>query len=329
MSLTILSPSEPVPISEKVIAEIEVLSRIAQANGSLVSIHDIVALTSIKLREDQIEKHWETVPNLARRFELKAGFVYERGAMDGSNSPTSLRGEIENRTRAKNYAIFAKAFMSFLKEKEATLVAVSGSASYQSASVADDLDFFIVARPGFLWTYLVKSMFLARAFRIFNRNAPRICFSYAVDEEYANNEFSSPKDPLFARDALTLMVIHGTDTYRGLLTKSSWMSRYYPRLFHQRSSDTREGERLEEHAAPSAFRKFLNQLVYSVVSKYVTTKSAMLNRRLRKSGKPNSLFALRIGPDHFVIDSDRYSHLREMYGTLEDIASRNGPANLA
>lgn len=326
MHLTSLSP--PFSISDKVVAEIEVLSKIAQANGSLVSIHDIVALTSIKLGEEQLERHWQTVPNLAGRFELKAGFVYERGAMDGSNSPARLRCEMENRTRAKNYAIFGKAFTSLLKEKEATLVAVSGSTSYQSASVADDLDLFLVTRPGFLWTYLVKSMFLARAFRLFNRNAPRICFSYAVDEEYANKEFSSTKDPLFARDALTLMVVHGTETYRRLLTKSSWMSRYFPRLFHQRSSDTKAGEELEQHSTPTAFSKFLNQLVYSVVSKYITTKSAMLNRRLRKSGKPNSLFALRIGPDHFVIDSDRYSHLREMYGTLKDIVSRDGPASL-
>ena len=326
--MTTLSQIEPFPISDKVIAEIEVLSRVAQANGSLLSIHDIVALTSIKLREEQIEKHWQTVPNLARRFELKAGFVCERGAMDGGNSPAGPRGEMENRTRAKNYAIFAKAFTSLLKEKEATLVAVSGSTSYQSASTADDLDFFLVTRPGFLWTYLVKSMFLARAFRLFNRNAPRICFSYASDEEYANKEFSSPKDPLFARDALTLMVVHGTKTYRRLLTKSSWMSKYYPHLFHQRSNDTRAGEGLEDHPTPSTFRKFLNQLVFSVVSKYIRTKSAMLNRRLRKSGKPNSLFALRIGPDHFVIDSDRYSHLREMYGTLKDIVSRDDPASL-
>ena len=328
MSLTILSRSEPSAISDKVIAEIEVLSRIAQANGSLVSIHDIVALTSIKLPEEQIEKHWQTVPNLAGRFEFKAGFLCERVATGGNNSPARLKSEMENRTRAKNYNIFAQAFAPFLKEKEATLVAVSGSTSYQSASVADDLDFFQVTRPGFLWTYIVKSMFLARAFRLFNRNSPRICFSYAVDEEYANKEFSSSKDPLFARDALTLMVIHGTETYRRLLTKSSWMSKFYPKLFDQRSRDTKAGERLEEHFTPSTFRKFSNQLVYLIISKYLATKSAMLNRRLGKSGKSNSLFSLRIGPDHFVIESVRYSHLRQMYGTLKDIVSRDDPPNL-
>ncbi len=317
--MTDIYPGEPPPISEKVVAEIGLLSKIAEAHGSLVTLRDIVALTHIDLTEEQIERQWQAVPDLAGRFELKAGFVHEREAQDGSNSHAHLGTEKERRARAKSFLAFANAFTVLRREKEATIVAVSGSTSYQSASETDDLDFLVVTKSGFLWTFLVKSMLLSRAFRLLKRGAPRICFSYAVDEPYANREFTSSKDPLFARDALTAVVVQGTESYQRLLSKSSWMAEYYPRLFNERARRKVE-EGPDNSSTLSPFRKFLNQMACFVVGKYIATKSEMLNRKFRKQGKSDSLFALNIGPDHFVVESDRYSRLRSMYNALNKTA---------
>ena len=324
--LTLNSLVEPLPISDRVIAEIQLLSQIAQANGSLVTLQDIVALTHINLTREEIETHWPNVPQLSSRFELRDGFVHDRAFSPRAiDIDGSIVKETEKRRRAEGYAVAAGAIAPFFRGKEASLVAISGSTSYQSVSQADDLDFFCVTRPGFLWIFLVKSMLLSRALRLFRRNTPRICFSYAVDEEYAAREFASSNDPLFARDALTTVVVHGEEVYQGLLKKSSWMSEYYPQLFKHRARDQNMNEGFAAPSTPSSSVKFFNQLLHFIVGNYIATKSAMLNRKFRRLGKSSSLFRLRVGIDHFILESERYSQLRALYTSLSENRSQTSP----
>lgn len=323
--MTLNSLDEPLPISDRVIAEIQLLSRIAEANGSLVTLQDIVALTHINLTREEIETHWPSVPQLSSRFELRDGFVHDRKFSHMRiDIEDSIAKETDKRKRAESYAVVARAIAPFFRRKEASLVAISGSTSYQSASQADDLDFFCVTRPGFLWAFLVKSMLLSRALQLVRRNTPRICFSYAVDEEYAAREFASSNDPLFARDALTTIVVHGEAVYQRLLKKSSWMSEYYPQLFNRRAGDLDMNGESAGPSAPSSFLKFFNQLLHFVVGNYIATKSAMLNRKFRRLGKSSSLFRLRVGEDHFIFESERYSQLRALYTTLSKNRSQAG-----
>lgn len=324
--MTLNSLVEPLPISDRVIAEIQLLSRIAEANGSLVTLQDIVALTHINLTREEIETCWPTVPQLSSRFELRDGFVHDRAfSQRGIDFDSSIAKETAKRKRAEGYALVARAIAPFFRGKEVSLVAISGSTSYQSASQADDLDFFCVTRPGFLWAFLVKSMLLSRALRLLRRNTPGICFSYAVDEEYAAREFASSNDPLFARDALTTIVVHGEAVYQQLLKKSSWMSEYYPQLFKRRARDPNMNEEFAMPSAASSSLKFFNKLLHFVVGNYIATKSAMLNRKFRKLGKSSSLFRLRVGEDHFILESERYSQLRSLYTSLSEDRSQTSP----
>ena len=263
---------------------------------------------------------WAITPELAGFYELKNGLIIERGNDSPGSSPRILDREQEKRARAESYARYAREFASFCTGQETKLIAISGSTSYHTTSVADDLDIFCITKPDHLWLFLTKSLLLARFLQIFRRSEPRICFSYAVDQNFVMNEFLPVRDPLFARDALTTIVVHGQEFYEELLKKSSWISNYFPRLYQQRTNAVHlEPER--EKIASSPSRRFLNTLLLVLVGNYIAFKSAMLNRRLRKQGKFSSLFKARIGPDHCIFESVRYSKLRDMYLKLNETSS--------
>ena len=311
---------EPLHVWEHIIYEISFLAGIAKANGSLLSLKDLVALTRTNLSEEQLMSWWAITPELAGFYELKNGLIIERGNDYPGSSPRILDREQEKRARAESYARYAREFASLCTGQETKLIAISGSTSYHTTSAADDLDIFCITKPDHLWLFLTKSLLLARFLQIFRRSEPRICFSYAVDQNFVINEFLPARDPLFARDALTTIVVHGQEFYEELLKKSSWISNYFPRLYQQRTNAVHlEPER--EKVASSPSRRFLNTLLLVLVGNYIAFKSAMLNRRLRKQGKFSSLFKARIGPDHCIFESVRYSKLRDMYLKLNETSS--------
>ncbi len=302
-------------LPDHVISEIRLLSGIAKANGSLISLKDIAALTHANLSKEQLEAAWPTIPGLATVYELENGLILEQ---EPENTHLAILGrEIEKRARAESYASYAREFASLCRGRKTTLIAISGSTSYQTVSETDDLDFFCITKPDFLWIFLTKSLLLSRFFHLSRRDAPRICFSYAVDQSFAEREFTLPNDALFARDALTTMVIRGTGSYKRLLKRSSWISQYFPRLYQQRTNTPDPEDAIEEQSASSPGWKFLNLLLRLLVGSYIGAKSAMLNRKFRKHDRSSSLFTLRIGPDHCIFESVRYSHLRFMYRQLD------------
>src|SRR5713226_8897298 len=134
--------SEHVVLSNSIISEIKLLSGIAKANGSLISIKDIATLTQLSLSEEQLEAVWSEIHDLVTLYELRNGLVLEREHGNVRNYWRILERETRNRDRAKNYANYARKFVSFCSGKETTLIAVSGSTSYQAVSETDDLDFF-------------------------------------------------------------------------------------------------------------------------------------------------------------------------------------------
>ncbi len=249
---------EPLHVWEHIIYEISFLAGIAKANGSLLSLKDLVALTRTNLSEEQLMSWWAITPELAGFYELKNGLIIERGNDYPGSSPRILDREQEKRARAESYAQYAREFASFCTGKETKLIAISGSTSYHTTSAADDLDIFCITKPDHLWLFLTKSLLLARFLQIFRRSEPRICFSYAVDQNFVINEFLRARDPLFARDALTTIVVHGQEFYEELLKKSSWISNYFPRLYQQRTNTVHlepEREKVESSPAKQAANK--------------------------------------------------------------------------
>lgn len=311
---------EPLHVWEHLIYEISFLSGIAKVNGSLVSLKDLVALTRTNLSEEQLKSWWAIIPELERSYELKNGLIIERGNDYLGGVLSSLDREQEKRARAESYARYAREFASFCTGQETKLIAISGSTSYHTSSEADDLDIFCITKPDHLWLFLTKSLLLARFLQVFRRNEPRICFSYAVDQNFVMNEFLPARDPLFARDALTTIVVHGQEFYEDLLKKSSWISNYFPHLYQRRTNATHlEVAREQVASAPS--RKFLNILLRVLVGNYIVFKSTLLNRKLRKQRKFSSLFSTKIGLDHCIFESVRYSKLRAIYLKMNEYSS--------
>ncbi len=175
--------------------------------------------------------------------------------------------------------------------------------------------------------FLTKSLLLSRLFRISRKGAPRICFSYAVDQRFADKEFATSSDALFARDALTTLVIHGEESYKRLLKRASWISNYFPQLYKNRMGTRAPEETHGMQRPPPRTRKFLNCLLWVLVGRYILTKSALLNRRFRKKGMSSSLFRVRLGPDHCIFESVRYSRLRAMYAQFNDWSLQVGQSS--
>ncbi len=299
-------------LSDQLILEIQLLSSIARTNGSHISLRDIATLTSTSFSERELEEAWSSNPTLSSAYEVKQDRVLERRNRSTAELLGEIREESEKQIRAAEYITFARGFQSWCKGKQSKLLSVSGSTSYLSPSRTDDLDFFAIARQDSLWIFLTRALILARFFRALHRGAPRICFSYAIDEGFAEREFAPSNDPLSARDALTTLVVYGSEFYTRLLRRNSWISNYFPRLYRQRTGNS--GLEAELDRTPSSTgRKFLNLLLFYIVGGYIQIRSALLNRKLLMQGKTSSIFSVKMGRDRLIFESTRYSNLRRMY----------------
>ncbi len=142
-----------------------------------------------------------------------------------------------------------------------------------------------------------------------------------MDEEYAQGEFASSQDALFARDALTTRVLHGIEYYNALLVRCGWMANYFPRLYH--SHVDRSGHAASIPSDTPVFKRVVNMFLYHTAGAYIRVKSYLLNRKLAKEGKTDSNFLLRIGRDHCIYESFSYMKLRSMYIGLSKGDSRS------
>jgi len=314
---------QPNLFPDSLVTEIKVLSNIAQSTGSLISLEEIAILTHCDLSVEQLEVGWKTNPDLADTFELHEGFLIQR---DDSGARISLlQREFRKRAIAEKNIQFAKGFARLCGGRRSVLIALSGSTSYRSTSETDDLDFFCITNTSSLWIFLSKALLLARIYRFSRRYMPRACFSYVIDENFAKRAFSSSRDPLFARDALSAIVLAGNTSYTDLLKKSAWISNHFPKLYLQRIQTKELTGEPENRESASPFARSLNHLLRIVVGSYIAAKSKLLNRKFRSSGKPGSLFAVRIGLDHCIFESARYSKLRMLYDQLGSNPVRTKP----
>ncbi len=306
-------------LSDQVIAEIRLFSAIARTNWSHISIEELSALISTPFSATELQQAWESNPTLSAAYELRQDLVLERREEAEIKLAGALEEEVEKRARARDYIGFAREFVPYCTGKATKLLSISGSTSYLSPSPRDDLDFFAIAERDSLWIFLTKSLLLARVFRFLRPGSPRFCFSYAIDEGLAEREFA-PKDPLSARDALKAIVIQGSDFYNRLLRKNTWISDYFPKLYEQKTKSAQPELDRKHRSSTSTSRKFLNLLLLYSVGKYIRVKSALLNRELRMRGETASAFTVKIGRDHLVFESTRYTSLRRIYQKLLPIS---------
>jgi hypothetical protein len=289
---------------------ITLLYRTAQRNGSLITVQELSRLLAEEASERELVEAMASTPVLSSMFELRSGYLTERRAGQ-SLDPTSV--EMESRRMAQVNFAHAASFVRLLRSGTFEMVAVSGSTSYGSASHSKDVDFFCVSRPGQMWVSLARSLLLARAYRTFHRKAPEICFSYVMDERFAQSTFESRRDPLFARDAIQTKVLKGREVYDSLLARAAWISDYFPVAYGGAAHEISKNQRGE---LPSPLQSALNRFLFHTLGRYLRLKSSLLNRLMSSEGRHSDLFDVRSALDHLVYESRRYVALRRDYASL-------------
>jgi hypothetical protein len=284
---------------------ITLLYQAAKRNGSLVSVQELAQLLAERASETEIAEAIATIPSLSSRFELKAGYLTERFR----RSPDS-EAEAQSRNLARRNMRYAAEFVSLLHSNPFKMVAVSGSTSYGSASRSKDVDFFCIAPSGRMWLSVTMGLLMARAFSLFHRQAPTVCLSCIMDEDFAHSAFATEGNSLFARDAIETKVVTGLALYSSLLSRASWISKFYPFAYDAAMGADHIEPRVTR---PSAIDRVLNKLLFLSVGRYMHLKSALLNRKLRAAGRLGDVFSIRCGEDHLIYESKRYASLREEY----------------
>jgi len=311
------TPHPPSSLNERDASQIKLLCDVARKNGATLTVEEVMALTTAPASREELEMAWQHTPILSSSYELRSGLVVERNS--GSMTDAQVVREVDRRVRAKSYLRHAARFSALCGGRYTKLMAVSGSVSYMSASELDDLDFFCVTKRDTLWVFLTRTLILARVFRRVSgkKGTPKYCFSCSMDEKFALKSFSASQGPLFARDALSAVVlVDRDDCYRSLLEEGAWMEKHYPRLYRSRLGRGEEGRaRAPREARSSSCDRVLNLFLYLTVGGYIRLKSALLNRKFRHEGRRDALFSVLSGPDLCMYESEKYIDLRESYSS--------------
>jgi hypothetical protein len=289
-------------------AKVRFFCDVAKINGSLVSLSELLEVLPEHATENELERAIASSPQLSATYELKSGFVVERSAPQSAE-----HRERASRVRASSNVDSALALAPPFMSSAVLLMGISGSTSYKSASRSRDIDFFFVTKRGALWIFLTRALILSRVIRHLKAEAPEICLSCTMDAGHAEASFAGANDSLFARDALSMVVVAGEDFYRHLLKRGAWISDFYPKLY---SSRLEEGSILDRKPSePKVITGVLNKFLYHTVGNYIRVKTKLHNRRLSKLGRHDAGFSLLIGEDRCVYESKRYAKLRTMYGS--------------
>ncbi len=310
---------EPMGISSSTneVSRVELLLAIARSKGSLLSAKEISELTDLFPAGADLGSIWNQFPSLDSRYEVKGGLLVEKWAGSNQASNGAIEDQKWRRARAEIFTEFAREFSVLSGKKWIRVLSVAGSTSYKATSENDDIDIFCVTEKDSLWIYLTKALLLARVFKLVRPGSPRFCFSCVLDEDYARRLFASPNDALFARDALTARVLRGSLFYDSLLQRGQWLSDYFPKLHAVRKAQHVGTFEDTNVTRPIVARKALNHFLFLTVGYYVRLKSILLNRKLRRAGRLDSLFRVISSPDHCIFESQSYLALRRIYGELK------------
>jgi hypothetical protein len=290
-------------------SRIMLLCEVAKANGSILSIQDVLSTASLDATQEEITRAWKTSRVLDSKYFLDSGYVFEKGS---SAHMDSLKEEEKRRSRANSNVEYSKSLLPIFSKSGALSVSISGSTSYFSVSESDDLDFFSITKKNQTWIFLTRSLLLLRAKKILSKKMPDVCLGYTADVSYVSAIFLSSRSGLFARDALTALPILGKAFYDSLLKESLWMSEFFPKVFGERLSLSSGVEPAPEINSSVLFKIF-NMFLYFTAGTYMRIKCALLNRKFSKRKEYDRIFALRIGFDRCVYEARSYLELRKLY----------------
>jgi len=192
------------------------------------------------------------------------------------------------------------------------LAGISGSTAYAGAKPEDDIDFFLVTEPRRLWISLLFAMTTARLRRIRARNSPVLCFNRIVERNNCARTFRENREPLFAREALNLVVLRGNKLYRQLLASAPWIGTTFPEKFVGRLRETDEDDE-PSRGRGLALGRLANAIAFLFLAPYLWMGGTVRNVRLQRAGRDRERFRTLVRPDCYATESILYEELRKEY----------------
>jgi hypothetical protein len=262
------------------------------------------------------------VPSLDRWLAARPALARREGrfVLPPTAVPSDLNGRAQRaasfRTVAERLvAVDLVALMPWVR-----CVAVTGSTAYGTPAAEDDLDFFIVTRAGAMWLFLLFAALRLRARRSAGRSdpGPRPCLNFVLDERSVDSEFRTRRGFLFAREALTALVLRGDEYYRSVLRDAPWIGEEIPRSYAARSA----GPSVERPRRVPRVVRMVNAALFPPLAAYLHLIGLYRNHRLRRWGRSSDRFRTVVGFRRLANPTDRYDALSE---ALESASRRPVP----
>ncbi len=289
---------------------IRALVGIAATNESSISLDELLDLLPPKLFDSReaLAHFIATDDGLSRQLAAVDGEVTFRGRESLAERRLVQRGITEGRlAEAARFLHELGRICPWIE-----LAGISGSTAYGGAKPADDIDFFLVTQEHRLWATLLLAFLCARGVRFRSAEAPVYCFNRTLERPACERAFLERRDPLFAREALNLRVLHGNGAYRDLLASAPWMAESFPRLYTARLAATAEGAwPVRRSAGPEG--RLLNAAALLVLGPYLWMAGLARNVRLRRAGREKECFRTVVRSDFCATESVLYDELREEY----------------
>lgn len=303
-------------ITNQIVSIVEIASKCGQA----IAVNEIALLLSYEQNAVDILSIIQTDPQLLELLSLEKELVVQRGYehLFAERAPR----EISSKRDLEIAKSFGNQLVLRCRPPYLKFIAVSGSVAYNSATKSDDIDLILVARKNRLWLSILKTLLLARAFKIKARiegEKIEICLSYAQEKIQFEEKLRRHKTLLFAREFMSIQVLTGFNYYRALLEKTSWVRHMFPRLHASKMLELEQKQDqmlCVEKKSVASFNDALNLLIYAVLRYYLSFKAFLLNIRYRSQHKIRDLFEANITRDSFVYSSRKYQEIEKAYRSL-------------
>ena len=175
--------------------------------------------------ESTLTNWYQCSPRLQAIIEFADGYYFPQGR----HALVDTRQRREARSR-QLLAAHARALALVTRMPFVRMVALSGSLAHLNADTGADLDLFVVAAPGRVWSVTVTTLALARlcGWR------SKLCLNYVVSERAL---MVGPADLFSANQIIHLHPLTGIPVYRRFLAENRFVERFYPN-FRARSAET-------------------------------------------------------------------------------------------
>ncbi|HYM40884.1 MAG TPA: hypothetical protein VEY12_12220 [Thermoplasmata archaeon] len=289
---------------------IRTLVGIAAANESTMSADELRVL----LPRERFGDADAVVRFIEEDYALRDELVVNDGEVAPRADTALVARRRDQRTLTRDRVALARGFAASLVRFSpwTELVAVSGSVAYGGTKLDDDIDFFVVTPRRRLWITLLIALGLARLNRARHPRAPVFCFNRLEETERCESGFREAREPLFAREALNLRILHGSEFYHDLLAASPWMETWFPSLYRMRLDESAREPGAERDPRGTQWAA-ANALAFLVLGPYLWIVGALRNSRLRREGRNAARFRTVIEPGFCAYESQKYDDLGDAY----------------